>query len=56
MNGTIMPAFGPLVKLVSHLVRSMHTKKMLVLDDTAKTFVLFKDERNSDAEKERLTE
>jgi hypothetical protein len=54
MNGTLMPAFGPLVKLVSHLVRSMHTKKMAGFDDAPKTFVLFKDERNSDAEKMKL--
>ena len=54
-GSTNMPAFSPLVKLISHLVRSQSTKKMLeILDDTPKTFVLFKDEKDNNTEKKPL--
>jgi len=51
-----MPQFGPLIKLVSHLVRSSYTQTML--DDREAnplTFVLFRDEMHSEAEKTRLS-
>lgn len=57
MGGSVnMPPFGLLVKLVSHLVRSSYTQNMI--DDpeaNPKTFVLFRDEKSSDAEKTRLS-
>ena len=45
MGGSVnVAAFGPLVTLASHLVRSMHTEQ---LDPDSSTFFKFKDEKDS---------
>lgn len=50
-----MPQFGPLVKLVCHLVRSQYTQAILDNKESQPdTFALFKDEKSADAPKTML--
>ena len=51
-----MPQFGPLIKLVCHLVRSQHTQAILDNKESQpETFTLFKDEKSNDAPKTMLS-
>jgi hypothetical protein len=55
MGGTVAnPPFGPLIVVMSHLVRSMQTQKMLDAGTTLETHTIFADEQDSKKPKQPL--